>query len=41
MLDPFKPHLRQRADDGRGNAAQVFREISSLGCTGSYSTVRD
>lgn len=41
MLDPFKPHLRQRADEGCGNAAQLFREISDLGYTGSYSTVRD
>jgi len=40
MLDPFKPHLRQRADHGCGNAARLFREISALGYTGSYSTVR-
>jgi transposase len=39
-LDPFKPHLRQRADEGCGNAAQLFREIGALGFTGSYSTVR-
>ena len=41
MLDPFKPRLRQRAEEGCGNAAQLFREISSAGYTGSYSTVRD
>jgi transposase len=41
MLDPFKPHLHQRAEEGCGNVAQLFREISSLGYTGSYSTVRD
>ena len=41
MLDPFKPHLRRRADEGCGNAAQMFREISALGYDGSYSTVRD
>jgi transposase len=41
MLDPFKPHLHQRADEGCGNFAQLFREISALGYTGSYSTVRD
>jgi transposase len=41
MLDPFKPHLHQRVDDGCGNVAQLFREISSRGYTGSYSTVRD
>jgi transposase len=40
MLDPFKPHLHQRADEGCGNFAQLFREISSLGYTGSYATVR-
>jgi transposase len=41
MLDPFKPRLDQRAEEGCGNAAQLFREISSAGYTGSYSTVRD
>lgn len=41
MLDRFKPHLHQRVDDGCGNFAQLFREISALGYTGSYSTVRD
>jgi Transposase len=41
ILDPFKPHLDQRAGDGCGNAAQLFREITALGYTGSYSTVRD
>jgi transposase len=41
MLDPFKPHLHQRVDEGCDNFAQLFREIGSLGYTGSYSTVRD
>jgi transposase len=41
MLDPFKPHLHQRAEEGCGNVAHLFREISALGYTGSYSTVRD
>ena len=41
MLDPFKPRLHQRTDEGCTNVAQLFREISSLGYTGSYSTVRD
>ena len=41
MLDPFKPHLHQRAEEGCGNVAQLFREISALGYDGSYSTVRD
>jgi transposase len=40
-LDPFKPHLHQRADEGCGNAAQLFREINALGYTGSYSIVRN
>jgi transposase len=40
MLDPFKPRLRQRMDEGCSNVAQLFREISSLGYTGSYATVR-
>src|SRR5215472_3518003 len=40
-LDPFKPHLHQRAGEGCGNAAQLFREIRALGYDGSYSTVRD
>jgi transposase len=41
MLDPFKPHLHRRAQEGCGNVAQLFREISALGYTGSYSTTRD
>jgi transposase len=40
-LDPFKAHLHQRTEEGCGNAAQLFREITALGYTGSYSTVRD
>jgi transposase len=40
-LDAFKPYLHQRVDDGCGNAAQLLREVSSRGYTGSYSTVRD
>jgi transposase len=40
-LDPFKPHLRQRGEEGCSNVAQLFREISALGYDGSYSTVRD
>jgi transposase len=41
LLDPFKPHLHQRAGEGAGNVAQLFREIRELGYDGSYSTVRD
>jgi transposase len=40
-LDPFKPRLHQRVDEGCGNAARLFREIKALGYSGSYSTVRD
>ena len=40
-LDPFKPHMRQRTDEGCGNAAHLFREIRAAGYDGSYSTVRD
>ncbi|WP_067469972.1 transposase [Actinomadura macra] len=41
MLDPFKPHLHQRLDEGCGNVAELFREIRALGYTGSYSNLRD
>src|SRR3984957_2652232 len=41
ILDPFKPHLDQRAAEGCGNAARLFRELAALGYAGSYSTVRD
>ena len=37
---PVQAPLHQRAGDGCGNAAQLFLEISALGYTGSYSTVR-
>ena len=41
LLDPFKPHLHQRGEEGCSNVAELFREISALGYDGSYSTVRD
>jgi hypothetical protein len=41
MLDPFKPHLHRRVDEGCGNFAELFREIRALGYSGSYSSVRD
>jgi hypothetical protein len=41
MLDPFKPYLHQRVEQGCGNLAQLFQEITAKGYTGSYSTVRD
>jgi transposase len=40
-LDPFKPHLRQRHQQGTTNAAQLHREIAARGYTGSYALVRD
>jgi transposase len=40
VLDPFKPYLDQRTDQGCGNGAQLFREIRERGYTGSYSVVR-
>jgi len=40
-LDPFKPYLDQRAGEGCGNGAQLFREISERGYAGSYPVVRD
>jgi transposase len=39
-LDPFKPHLRQRHQQGVTNAAQLHREICAQGYTGSYALVR-
>lgn len=40
-LDPFKPHLQQRFQQGVTNAAQLHREICAQGYTGSYALVRD
>jgi transposase len=40
-LDTFKPHLRQRWEQGATNAAQLHREIRALGFAGSYALVRD
>lgn len=40
-LDPFLDHLQQRWDDGCHNAAQLWREIKSLGFTGQRTLVRD
>jgi hypothetical protein len=39
-LDPFKAHLQQRREQGVTNAAQLHREITVLGYTGSYGMVR-
>ncbi len=41
MLDPFKPQLRQRFQQGGTNAAELYRQISARGFAGSYGLVRD
>jgi transposase len=40
-LDPFKPPLQQRFQQGCTNASQLHREITALGFAGSYALVRD
>ena len=40
-LDPYKAHLHQRWQDGCTNVLALHREITALGFTGHYSTVRD
>jgi Transposase len=40
-LDPFKPQLQQRFQQGCTNAAAFHREITAQGYTGSYALVRD
>jgi transposase len=40
-LDPFKPYLHQRLDQGCTNARQLYREITARGFQGSYSLVSD
>lgn len=39
-LDPFKPHLQQRWEQGCTNAAELYREVTALGFAGSYALVR-
>jgi transposase len=39
-LDAFKPHLRQRWEQGCRNAAELHRELTTLGFGGSYALVR-
>lgn len=38
--DPFRARLRQRFDEGCGNAARLFEELKSQGYRGSYYAVR-
>jgi transposase len=37
-LDPWKPHLRRRWDQGITSIAALHREITALGCPGSQAT---
>jgi transposase len=37
-LDPWKPHLRRRWNEGQANIAALHAEITALGYRGSYST---
>jgi hypothetical protein len=39
-LDPFKPYLQQRWEQGCRNAAQLNREVGARGFAGSYALVR-
>ncbi|WP_033346716.1 ISL3 family transposase [Catenuloplanes japonicus] len=40
-LDPYKAHLQAGYTGRHGNTQALHREITALGFTGSYSTVRD
>jgi transposase len=40
-LEPFKPHLNERFQQGCTNASQLHREITALGYGGSCALVRD
>jgi transposase len=39
-LDPFKPHLHQRWNEGITDATALHAELHQRGCTGSVRTVR-
>lgn len=41
ILDPYKPHLHQRWQEGCRNAALLFREIQEHGYHGTEKIVRD
>jgi transposase len=40
LLDPFRPYLLQRWNEGCSNATQLFREIQAQGYAGSTTIVR-
>ncbi|MBT2451463.1 hypothetical protein J7F03_31255 [Streptomyces sp. ISL-43] len=40
-LDPFKPYIHQRWNEGCTKASRLYREITDLGFRGGYSTLRD
>lgn len=40
-LDPYKPYLHQRLADGVHNGKTLHREITAMGYSGAYSTLRD
>jgi transposase len=40
-LDPYKPYLHQRWNDGCTNVLELHREIATQGYRGSYGSVRD
>lgn len=40
ILDPYKPHLHQRWQDGCTNAAILFEEVPALGYRGGTTVVR-
>lgn len=41
LLDPFRPYLLQRWNEGCCNATRLFREIRAQGYTGSTTIVRN
>ncbi|WTZ26651.1 ISL3 family transposase [Microbispora sp. NBC_01389] len=40
-LDPYKPHLHERWNQGCTNVLELHREIAARGYRGSYGSVRD
>jgi transposase len=40
-LDPYKPYILQKIDEGPYTAAQLFREIQKMGFDGRITIVKD